>query len=163
VAHHVTGIFSDERAAEQAVVQLIDGHFNAEEISIVVSDRKGTHEEHVEYDTGVAEGATGGALLGGLLGALGATLIATGIVVAPGLPVFATGPLLAAFRGAVAGAAGGIGFGAVAGLGFWKDEAHIHAEALKRGGIVVGVPADHERADVAREIFKRAGAEAIRG
>ena len=163
MSHHVTGIFSDERSAEQAVSGLIDGHFNAEEISIIVSDDSGRHREPVEFDTGVAEGATTGALLGGAIAALGATLVATGVLAAPGLPVFATGPVLAAFRGAVVGAATGFGYGAVAGLGFWKDEAHIHAEALKRGGIVVAVPAERERADAARAIFERAGAETIRG
>jgi hypothetical protein len=116
-----------------AVRELIEEHFASEEISIVVTDREETHEEEVEHDTGVAEGATGGAALGGVLGALGAALVATGIVAAPGLGVFATGPLLAALKGAVGGAAVGFGFGALGGLGFWKDEAHIHADALRRG------------------------------
>lgn len=163
MAHHVTGIFSDPEAAERAVGGLIESHFNPEEISIVVADREGTHDEAVEHETGVAEGLTAGAAFGGLLGALGATLVATGIVVAPGLTVFATGPLLAALKGAVAGAAAGFEIGALAGLGFWKDEAHIHAEALKQGGIVVAVPAEHEHADHARKAFSEAGAGAVRG
>lgn len=94
MGHHVTGVFSDSQSAECAVRDLIESHFNPDEISIVVADREGIHEEEVEHDTGVAEGAAGGAALGGLLGALGATLVATGIVVAPQLGVFATGPLL---------------------------------------------------------------------
>jgi predicted O-methyltransferase YrrM len=70
---------------------------------------------------------------------------------------------LAAFKGAVAGAAFGLEVGALAGLGFWKDEAHIHAEALKKGGIVVGVPAEHEHAEHARKVFRAAGADEVRG
>jgi hypothetical protein len=163
VGHHVTGIFNDAQRAERAVQDLIESHFNPEEISIAVADREGTHEEAVEHDTGVAEGATGGAALGGLLGALGATLVATGIVVAPQLGLFAAGPLLAALRGAVAGAAIGLEVGALAGLGFWRDEAHIHATALKRGGIIVAVPAEHEHADHARKVFTEAGADEVRG
>lgn len=163
MGHHVTAIFSDPKAADRAVRDLIERHFCADEISIVVANREGTHEEEVEHDTGVAEGAMGGAALGGLLGALGATLVATGVVVAPQLGVFAAGPLLALLRGAVAGAALGLEVGALAGLGFWKDEAHIHATALKRGGIVVAVPAEHEHAEHARKVFRESGADAVRG
>jgi hypothetical protein len=163
MTHHVTGIFSDPKAAEQAVHELIENHFSAEEISVVVSDREGTHEEEIEHDTGIAEGATGGAALGGLLGALGATLVATGVVVAPGLALLAAGPLVAILKGAVAGAAVGLEVGALAGLGFWKDEAHVHAEALGEGGVVVAVPAEHEHAEHARKVFIEAGADAVRG
>jgi hypothetical protein len=161
--HHVTGIFSDAEAAERAVRKLIDRHFAPEEISIVVTDREGSHEEEVEHDTGIAEGIAGGVTAGGVLGALGATLVATGVVAAPGLTLFATGPLLAAIQGAVAGAAVGYEVGALAGLGFWNDEAHIHADALKKGGIVVAVPADHEHAEHARTVFGEAGADEVRG
>jgi hypothetical protein len=163
MGHHVTGIFSDLQAAERAVHDLIESHFSADEISIVVTDREGRHEEEVEHDTGIAEGATGGAATGGALGALGATLVATGVVAAPELAVFATGPLLAALKGAVAGAAAGLEIGALGGMGFWKDEAHIHAEALKQGGIVVAVPAEHEHAEHARKVFTEAGADEVRG
>jgi len=163
VAHHVTGVFSNPRSADRAVRDLIESHFSADEISIVVADRQGAHEEVVEHDTGIAEGATGGAALGGVLGALGATLVATGIIAAPQLGIFATGPLLAALRGAVAGAAVGLEVGALAGLGFWKDESHIHAEALKKGGIIVAVPAEHEHAEHARKVFIEAGADEVRG
>ena len=163
MGHHVTGVFSDPQAAERAVHELIESHFSAEEISILVTDREGTHEEQVEHDTGIAEGTTGGAALGGLLGAVGATLVATGVIAAPGLVVFAAGPLLAALKGAVAGAAVGLEVGALAGLGFWKDEAHVHAEALKKGGVVVAVPAEHEHAEHARKVFTEAGADEVRG
>lgn len=164
MGHHVTGIFSEPKSAERAVRDLVDNHFDVDEISIVVADRQGEHEEPVEHDTGVAEGATGGAALGGVLGALGATLVATGIVVVePEISLLAAGPLLAALRGAVAGAAVGLEVGALAGLGFWKDEAHVHAEALKKGGIVVAVPGEHEHAEHARKVFVEAGADEVRG
>lgn len=96
------------------------------------------------------------------MGGLGLTLVATGVIAAPGLAVLATGPLLAALKGAVAGAAVGLEVGALAGLGFWEDETHIHAEALKKGGIVVALPAEHERAAEVREIFREAGADVVR-
>jgi hypothetical protein len=163
MSHHVTGIFSDAEAAEQAVRDLIESHFNPEDISILVTDREGTHKEEVEHDTGVAEGATGGAAIGGVLGAIGGTLVATGVVAGPGVALFATGPLLAALQGAVAGAATGLGLGALGGLSYWKDETHIHADALVRGGIIVAVPAEHEHAESARKAFAEAGADAVQG
>ena len=161
--HQVTGIFSDIQAAERAVSELIEEHFAPEEISVVVTDREGTHEEAIEHDTGVAEGAVTGVALGGVLGALGGGLVATGVIAAPGLTDFAIGPLLAALKGAVAGAAAGFEIGALAGLGVWKDEAHIHAEALKKGGIIVAIPAEHEHAEHARKVFQEAGADQVRG
>ncbi len=163
MSHQVTGIFDDPKKAEEAVRNLIDTHFAPADISIVVTDRAGKHEEAVEHDTGVAEGAVTGTALGAVLGALGATLVATGVIVSPALGVFATGPLLAAMKGAAAGAAVGLEVGALAGLGFWKDEAQIHAEALGEGGIVVAVPAVHEHAEHARKAFAEAGARHVRG
>lgn len=161
--HHVTGIFSDPNAAEAAVRKLVEEHFNPDEVSILVTDRAGTHQEPVAYETGVTRGGTVGAALGGVLGALGATLVATGVVTGTGLTIFAVGPLLAALRGGVIGVAVGQAVGALGGLGFWKDEAHIHAEALEKGGIVVAVPAEHEHADHARKVFAAAGADQVRG
>lgn len=49
MAHHVTGIFSDTRAAERAVQALVEGEFEPDEISIVVTDRAGQHQEAVEH------------------------------------------------------------------------------------------------------------------
>mgnify|MGYP006908293108 CR=1 FL=1 len=160
---HVTAIFSDAEAAERSVRELIDEHFNPEEISILVRDSEGSHRERVEHDTGVAEGVAIGTALGGLAGAIGGSLVATGVLAAPGLGVLASGPLLAAIQGAVGGSAGGYAVGVLAGLGFWEDEAHIHADALKKGGIIVAVPATHEHAAHARKVFAEAGADAVRG
>jgi hypothetical protein len=156
---HITGAFSDRRAAESAVRDLVGKHFNPRDISVIVTDERGTHSEEVVHDTGIAEGAAIGTVLGGVLGA---TLAATGLVVAPGLAVLAAGPLHVAL---VAAAGAGLGFdlGALMGLGYWKDEVHIHADVLKKGGAIVGVPAAHEHAEYARHVLWAAGAEDVRG
>jgi hypothetical protein len=158
----VTGTYADAAKANRAVDELIEAEFDADEISMVVADRTGGHEVMVEHDTGVAEGAAAGALLGGALGALGATLVATGLVAAPGVAVWAAGPLLGALRGAVGGAGVTGLVGALAGLGFWKEEASLHAEDLREGAVLIGVHADGERLEAAREIFRRTGATRVR-
>jgi hypothetical protein len=159
----VAGTYTDAEKANRAVDELIEAEFDADEISLIVADRVGRHEVMVEHDTGVAEGAIAGAALGAALGALGATLVATGILAAPGVAVWATGPLLGALRGAVGGA-GAAGFvGALAGLGFWKEEANLHAEDLREGGVLVAVHAGGERFERAVEIFRRTGGTRVRG
>jgi hypothetical protein len=114
----LTGTYTDAEKANLAVKELIDAQYHADEISVVVTDLPGKHELPLEHDSGVAEGVTLGGALGATLGVIGATLVATGILAAPGLRVLATGPLLAALRGAVAGLGVGGLVGALAGLGF---------------------------------------------
>jgi hypothetical protein len=159
----VTGIYTDAEKANRAVEELIEAEFDADEISLVVTDSAGGHERLVEHDTGVAEGAVAGAALGAALGALGATLVATGLLAAPGVAVWATGPVLGAIRGAVGGAGAAGLVGALAGLGFWKEEANLHAEDLREGAVLIGVHAEGERHEAAREIFQRTGATRVRG
>ena len=159
MTHMVTATFSDPGAAERAVGELVNEHFNSEEISVVVSDRAGRHAEKMEFHTGIAGELKTAVPIGGIAGAL----VATGIVLTGGAGLLAAGPLLAALQGAVAGSAIGYGFGALAGLDSWAEEVHVHADHLEKGGIVVGVPADHEHAEHARQVFAANGAEAVQG
>ena len=159
----VTGTYGDAEKAQKTIAALIEADFDVGDISVVVADRQGVHEVPVEHDTGVAEGVVVGGTLGAALGALGATLMATGVLAAPGLPVLAAGPVLAALKGAVAGLGAGGLVGALAGLGFWKDAAELHAEDVREGAVLIGVHAERGRAEAARELFRRAGAERITG
>jgi len=77
--------------------------------------------------------------------------------------VFATGPLLAALRGAVGGAGAVGAFCALAGLGSWKDSANLHEEDLREGAVIIGVHGEAERLETAREIFRRTGATRVLG
>jgi hypothetical protein len=159
----VTGIYADAEKANRAVEELIEAEFDADDISVVVAEKSGEHQFPVEHDTGVAEGVTIGGALGAALGAVGATLVATGVLAAPGLRVLATGPLLAALRGAVAGLGAAGLVGALAGLGFWKEEAHLTAKDIRGGAVLVGVHAEGARLEKAREVFRRSGASPVRG
>jgi hypothetical protein len=159
----ITGSYADAKKAQQAIAALIEADFDADEISVVVADRLGVHEVPVAHDTGVAEGATIGGALGAALGALGATLVATGVLAAPGLTVLAAGPILAALQGAAAGLGAGGLVGALAGLGFWKDSADLHAEDVRGGAVLIGVHAEGARLDAVRALFLRTGATRVTG
>ena len=102
-----------------------------------------------------ATGAGIGAALGGSLGWL-AALSALAI---PGLgALLIAGPLLGAFAGAAAGGAVGV----LVGVGIPEDEAKLHEERLKKGGVLVSVhAATREEVDRARNIFQKTGATDI--
>jgi len=159
----VTGTYEDAEKANQAVQALIDAEFDADDISVVIADRAGVHPVEVAHDSGVGGGAKIGGALGAALGAIGATLVSTGVLAAPGSMVWAAGPVLAALRGAVAGAGAGVALGAAIGLGIWKESAHLHAEDLHGGSVLVGVHADGARIEKAREVLRGCGAVRITG
>jgi hypothetical protein len=159
----ITGTYEEAESANRAVQALIEAEFDADDISVVIADRIGVHPVEVSHDSGVGGGAKIGAALGAALGAIGATLVSTGLVAAPGLGVWAAGPLLAALRGAVAGGSAGAAFGAAAGLGVWKESAHLHAEDLQGGSVLIGVHADGPRVEKARAVLRGCGAVRITG
>jgi hypothetical protein len=157
----VTAVYADPETARRAVEALIEAHINPREISVVMADRSGRHAIPIEHDTGVAEGLTIGGTLGAALGATAGALLATGILAAPGIRVLAAGPLLAALRSAIAGMSAGGLVGALGGLGFWKDEADLHAEAVREGAVLLAVRADGERTQQLRELFRESGATRV--
>jgi hypothetical protein len=159
----VTGTYADAEKVNRAVEELIKAEFDADQISVVVADKAGEHGIPVEHDTGVAEGIVIGGALGAALGAIGLTLVATGLVVAPGLRVLAAGPLLAALQGALAGLGAGGATGALAGLGFWKEGSHLTAEDVHGGRVLVGVHAEGTRLEQVRELFRKTGASRVTG
>lgn len=159
----VSGTYDDAEKANRAVQALIEAEFDADDISVVIADRTGVHPVEVEHDSGVGSGARLGAALGAALGAIGATLVSTGVLAAPGSVVWAAGPVLAALRGAVAGGTLGVALGAAAGLGSWAESAHLHAEDLHGGSVLIGVHADGVRVAKAREVLGSCGAVRITG
>lgn len=159
---HVTGIFSDPEAARSAIDALLDQSFRPDEIGVLVREGDDLDKAGVEHRTAVPTGAAAGGTLGAALGAVGATLVSIGTVPAIGLGLAAAGPLGAAASGALAGAAGGGLFGTLAGLGYWSAEADL-PEALRRGAVLVSVPATGPRAADARSALEAAEAERIEG
>jgi hypothetical protein len=159
----LSATYHDAEKANAAVEQLVETAFDADEIGLLVADRFGVHDQMVAHDTGVAEGAVVGGALGATLSAVGIALTATGVLAAPGLPLLAAGPLLAAIEGAIGGGVVGGAVGALMGLGFWKEEADLHAEDIAGGSVMVSVHAEGEHLEAARRIFRGTGADRIRG
>jgi len=154
------GTYHDKDKVTRAVESLLDRGVPVDELSVMLTDRTGEEIRSipVEEGTGTTRGATVGGLVGASLGTVGVTLVATGIVLAPGVSLLAAGPVLALLIGGsgLAGAA----VGAPLGMGQWRGLDDVAMEELQRGAAVVAVHSD-ELAGVARTVFAETEAEAV--
>jgi hypothetical protein len=161
----VVGIFVDQTAARQVVVELARAGLPADRITALMpGDPEG---EIARVPTTEGEqpgiGRALGAVVGGAAGAT--TGVQVGALVGmfvPGIgPVVALGVLGAAVLG-VGGAAVGGALEASLREGLPKDEVYLYEEALRSGrSVVVVLAADDDEADRARRIMREAGAESL--
>lgn len=155
----VTGIFSHQIDAAQAIHGLEARGFDESEISLLMSDGLGA-EFALEERSKMPEGAAAGAVSGGVLGALVAGLTAAGTISTGGAGLLIAGPLVAALAGAGAGGGAGGLIGALIGAGISEYEATTFAEELDDGKILVAVRcSDSAREDVAERVLEASGAE----
>jgi hypothetical protein len=158
----VTAVFRNRNESEQAFDYLYHLGYTDRDINVLMSDktrstlypdreREGKHAA----GTRAAEGTAIGGAVGTAVGATLAAILTLGTTVAiPGLGLFVAGPLAAAFAGGGAGAVTGGIIGALTGAGFTEQNAEAYAEALREGGIVVGVvPKNREQASAIEERF----------
>jgi hypothetical protein len=151
----VSGLFDTLDEAKAAVTALEDAGIAWDDISLVSPE--GTEiEADNETAEGVGVGTTVGAI-GGLLAGLGAAFIVPGIGAVVG-----AGWLAAALAGAVAGGGAGGVIGALIGAGVPEHEAHVYAESVKRGSVVVSVRVNDDKRDLAAAILGPARALAGR-
>ena len=162
-ARALTALFDDYEAAAQAVDQLEAAGIPHSEISIISNRTEPAAatlppidkaQEPDEAIDSAGTGATVGTVLGG-----GAGLLAgLGLLAIPGLgPVVAAGWLVATVTAAGVGAAAGWLIGGLTGAGLSEGEAETYAEGVRRGGTLVTVRADENRADRVLTILDRAG------
>jgi len=154
----ITALFDTYDHAASAVRSLKDAGIASADISLVGN-------RVVDNPIGAEEGAAAGAGVGVLAGGGAGLLAGLGTIAIPGIgPVIAGGWLLSTAIGALAGAAaggaaGGL-LGALANAGVPEDEAHVYAEGVRRGGTLVTVRAEDERADsVAAILHNSAGVD----
>jgi hypothetical protein len=167
----VVGLFDSMRDAESAVRAMQNLGINSADISLVARTTDDPAQATGDYRPGAAErseagegagfGATGGAVVGGVAGAL----IGLGTIVVPGIgAVLAAGPFAAAIGsttaavglgalGAGIGAAAGGIIGGLVGAGIPEDDAHVYAEGVRRGGVLVIARVDDSHLNNVMDIF----------
>ena len=159
----VFGIYSSGEHAERAVDSLIQAGFANTDISVLLPDSRSTQEFAHVKETKAPEGTAAGVTTGGVIGGTLGVLAGVGALVIPGIgPFIAAGPIMAGLAGlGVGGALGGL-VGALVGMGIPEYEAKRYEGKVKAGNILISIHAeDGEEVSLAKDIFKRNGAEDI--
>lgn len=161
----IVGLFDDFDQAQMLVNDLEAAGFAHKDISIVSnnstsrfgSSDSGSTGSNAGHKAGSAiGGAVGGAAEGAVIGGLTGLAASLALLLIPGIgPIAAVGPLAATLSGAGIGAVGGGIIGGLAGLGVPHEEAGYYAEGVRRGGTLVTLTTDDNRADAAMAIFDR--------
>lgn len=167
----VHAVFRDRYDAEQVFNFLHDKGFADSEINVLMSDKTRatyyppTSKEghHHAAGTMVTEGLGVGGAIGTAVGATLGAIAAIGTSLAiPGLGLIIAGPIVAALAGGGAGAVAGGAIGALVGAGMTQENAEAYAEALRNGGVVVGVaPRSDDQANEIERKFKEFNGENV--
>jgi len=148
----VFGVFNDRTSAETAINALETEGFNPKDVSIVMQDKKEAAAISDNTGANVASGTVSGATTGAVVGGLAGLLIGLGAIAVPGIgalliggPIAAalglTGATAATVSGAATGALAGGLIGALVNIGVPEEDARIYEENVKKGAILVAVPA----------------------
>lgn len=149
--------------AERIVRDLQTAGFSANDISVLMADKRGTRDFAVEHNTKAPEGAATGAATGAVLGGVAGWLAGIGSLAIPGLgPLIAAGPIMAALSGAAAGGTLGGITGSLVGMGIPEFEAKKYEGHVKSGSVLVSVHSENStETDRAKGIFEAAGAKDV--
>jgi hypothetical protein len=160
MASNVVGLFDTYEQAHYTVQQLLASGFGPQQISVVASDQGGTIQRKTVDETGTmaGEGAVSGGASGLLVGGLIGLLVGATTLAAPPVGFVIAGPIAGMLAGAGIGMVAGGVLGALIGLGIPEEEAHIYAESVRRGGVIVSVEAVGAEAVRAQQIFAQGGA-----
>jgi hypothetical protein len=165
----ITRLFDNFADAEHAVIELEQAGVPRDDIALVAHEANARPHaaadvrEPRSFSTGeaAARDASIGVGAGGAIGAAGGALAGLGLIAVPGLgPVVAAGWLAALAVGAVAGgvvggAAGGL-VGALTNAGVSEEEAHVYAEAVRRGGTLVSAKVADDKLAAAEAALRTA-------
>jgi hypothetical protein len=142
----VTAVFRSHADADQAYDRLLGHGYTNREINVLMSDATraryypAQEPAMVHAGSAAAEGMGVGGAIGTAVGAAVAAIAAIGTTLAlPGLGLVIAGPIAAALAGAGAGAVTGGVIGALIGLGIPESNARAYEEALRNGGVAMGV------------------------
>lgn len=156
----VTAVFRDRADAQLVYDDLMSRGYTQKEINVLMSDAtRATYyagkPERISAGTHAAEGMAAGGAIGTAVVAGLAALAAIGTSIAiPGLGLIIAGPIVAALAGGGAGAVAGGVLGGLVGLGVPESNAKAYEEALRDGGVVIGViPRSLEEGNQLIEMF----------
>lgn len=139
----ITRSYDHYEDAAAVVGRLEIAGFSSENISVI-----GRNDDADESN------AEEGAGIGGVIGGAAGLLAGLGMIAIPGIgPVVAAGWLASTAAGAAAGAVAGGLIGAMTSAGVREEDAHFHAETVRRGGSVVSVRVADARAAEAETIM----------
>src|SRR5262245_53669110 len=167
----VMGVFRDRYDAERAFDYLHTEGYLDSEINVLMSDRTRSSfypKDAEKHPAGSL--ATEGMGVGGAIGtAVGATLAAIAAIgttlavpLTGGASLILAGPIAAALAGGGAGAVTGGLIGALVGAGMTEQNAQAYEEALRSGGVVIGVvPRDSDSAKKIQTKFKEFNGENV--
>lgn len=167
----VVAVFRDRTNASQAYNWLLARGYSDAEINVMMSNETRAfyekNEDKINVGSHASEGAATGGAVGAVVGGTAAAIAAIGTVAAlaiPGLNVVVAGPLLMGLAGAGAGAVTGGVIGGLIGLGIPESNAHAYEEALKSGGVVLGVePRENDTNEIKKQFQKLHGENIIAG
>ena len=162
------GAFSTHEDADNAIDELGDKGYEAKDISVIMQQSREEierMEKEAESDTpgkrftrglgrGTVEGGVIGGLAGILVGALGIVVVGP-IAVLMGL----TGIIGTIVTGVIVGAAAGGIVASLVNLGVPRETAVSYEACVKAGGVILAVPTDHNKEEIAREIFESNGVQ----
>ena len=148
----ISKVYDSYAQAKRAVQELERAGVPSDSISLVANKHVSREHSDVNDVSDTAKGAG----IGGALGAGAGLLAGLGLLAIPGLgPVVAAGWLASTAVVAAAGAATGGIVGALVDAGENREHAHIYSEAVRRGGTLVSVRVDDNRAASVQSILDR--------
>ncbi|ADB15512.1 conserved hypothetical protein [Pirellula staleyi DSM 6068] len=152
-----------ETQADSIIRSLKASGFTDDDISVLVSDKRGATDLSIQNSTKAPEGAVTGYGTGFAIGGTIGLLAGIGALAIPGIgPFIAAGPIMAALGGAAIGGVVGTVTGALVGMGVPEYEAKKYEGKLKAGSTLVSVhSSSDEQTARAKKIFQAAGAEDI--
>lgn len=183
MAMTVVGLFDTMNEAQSVVQDLVNSGFNRNDIGLTANNSKGDFKDTAKTSTGTTAstttdtgtigtdtgatkagddagaGAVGGTVVGGALG----LLVGIGALAIPGIgPVVAAGTLATVLGSTALGAGIGAGIGgivgALVGMGVPKEDAEYYNEGVRRGGALVTVKAENDKAQSAYDVMQKHGA-----
>lgn len=165
----LVAVFRDRVNAQTAYDRMVNRGYTNSEINVLMSDttRANYYSSDKDEKHSVGSHAAEGMGVGGAIGtAVGATLAAVAAIgtslAIPGLGLVIAGPIAAALAGGGAGAVAGGLIGGMVGLGIPESNARAYEDALKQGGVVIGVvPRTGDDADAIKEEFENLNGENI--